>query len=85
MKYLKLKKTSPEERRKKERRKKMKEGTRVASNERRLKIEHLCAIVKQASKSRIISIILKDIITIAFTLHSSAVIQFSQKPKLPKT
>ena len=33
MKYLKLKKTSPEEER---RRKKMKEGTRVASNERRL-------------------------------------------------
>ena len=37
----------------------------------KIKIEHLCAIVKQASKSRIISIILKDIITIAFTLHSS--------------
>ena len=34
MKYLKLKKTSPEEERKK-----MKEGTRVASNERRLKIQ----------------------------------------------
>ena len=51
----------------------------------KIKIEHLCAIVKQASKSRIISIILKDIITIAFTLHSSAVIQFSQKPKIPKT
>ena len=34
MKYLKLKKTSPEERRKK-----MKEGTRVASNERRLIIQ----------------------------------------------
>ena len=42
MKYLKLKKTSPEEERKKERRrKKMKEGTRVASNERRLKTKKL--------------------------------------------
>ena len=35
MKYLKLKKTSPEE--EERRRKKMKEGTRVALNERRLK------------------------------------------------
>ena len=41
MKYLKLKKTSPERRRKK-----MKEGTRVASNERRLIREKSSPVIK---------------------------------------